>query len=99
MKRSGCKDPLPLGEVGATAPGEGYRASSFCLETLSIGRWAVIDRAYSVDSATVGAVYDRPICSFETETRCQGSPPRTPRLSFPVPMTPQPPCSRTPPAP
>src|SRR2546422_9908060 len=32
---------------------------SFCLETLSNGRCAVIDRAYSVDSATVGAVYDR----------------------------------------
>src|SRR5207247_11372384 len=42
--------------------------ASFCLETLSNGRCAVIDRAYSVDSATVGAVYDRPICSFETET-------------------------------
>src|SRR5438093_12354443 len=27
---------------------------------LTNGRWAVIDRTYSVDSATVGAVYDRP---------------------------------------
>src|SRR6266699_2117112 len=44
------------------------RLDSFCLETLSNGRCAVIDRAYSVDSAIVGAVYDRPICSFETET-------------------------------
>jgi len=47
---------------------------SFCLETLSNGRCAVIDRAYSVDSATVGAVYDRPICSFETETSYEGLP-------------------------
>src|SRR5206468_10067513 len=30
--------------------------ASFCLETLWNGRCAVIDRAYSVDSATVGAV-------------------------------------------
>ncbi len=47
---------------------QGTILTSFCLETLSNGRCAVIDRAYSVDSATVGAVYDRPICSFETET-------------------------------
>src|SRR6266581_1121013 len=47
---------------------------SFCHETLSNGRCAVIDRAYSVDSASVGAVYDRPICSFETETSYEGLP-------------------------
>ena len=40
--------------------GEGAGLASFCLETLSNGRCAVTDRAYSVDSATVGAVYDRP---------------------------------------
>src|SRR5204863_1677675 len=38
------------------------------LEIAAIGSCAVIDRAYNVDCATVGAVYDRPICSFETET-------------------------------
>src|SRR5437870_1653934 len=37
-------------------------------KTLSNGRCAVIDRAYSVDSATVGAVYDRPNPGFATET-------------------------------
>src|SRR2546425_3207435 len=42
-------------------PTDGFNGfqGSFCLETLSNGRCAVIDRAYSVDSATVGAVYDR----------------------------------------
>ncbi|OLC35700.1 MAG: hypothetical protein AUH28_07120 [Acidobacteria bacterium 13_1_40CM_56_16] len=34
----------------------------------AVGRCAVIDRAYSVDSATVGAVYDRPIRKFRAET-------------------------------
>src|SRR5207244_9104551 len=37
-------------------------------KTLSNGGCAVIDRAYSVDSATVGAVYDRPNPGFATET-------------------------------
>ncbi len=57
-------------------PTDGFNGfqGSFCLETLSNGRCAVIDRAYSVDSATVGAVYDRPICSFETETSYEGLP-------------------------
>ena len=45
-----------------------FTLTSFCLETLECGQCAVTDRAYSVDSATVGAVYDRPNPSFETET-------------------------------
>src|SRR5207245_5267095 len=61
--------PYVSGTIAPTPPGfVRIRIASFCLETLSNGRCAVIDRAYSVDSATVGAVYDRPICSFETET-------------------------------
>src|SRR5438132_6452629 len=58
----------------SSKPSVRIRLASFCLETLSNGRCAVIDRAYSVDSATVGAVYDRPICSFETETSYEGLP-------------------------
>src|SRR5437667_377610 len=67
--------PYVSGTIAPTPPGfVRIRIASFCLETLSNGRCAVIDRAYSVDSATVGAVYDRPICSFETETSYEGLP-------------------------